>query len=185
MSLINDAKSLGNGSQNLILETAGRIYVKVADRFYELNFRDQGSGKVEQNVTNNTTIKEEADLSNYVTKKDLKASLAQYITKRDWQDVKQTQKMLEEALLEGFTDSINPITVQTMQMIVGSDQLQFEFIRNIQENPYIVIPHNFGIEDGRLFCDPGIILHHTIDGPQAVQPGTNNSTQSDTKYYCR
>lgn len=185
MSLINDAKSLGNGSQNLILETAGRIYVKVADRFYELNFRDQGSGKVEQNVTNNTTIKEEADLSNYVTKKDLKASLAQYITKRDWQDVKQTQKMLEEALLEGFTDSINPITVQTMQMIVGSDQLQFEFIRNIQENPYIVVPHNFGIEDGRLFCDPGIILHHTIDGPQAVQPGANNSTQSDTKYYCR
>ena len=100
--------------------------------------------------------------------------------------------MLEQALLDGFSDSINPITIQTMQVIVGSEQLQFEFISKDTQHPngttpYLVTSHNFGIQDGRLFCDPGLVLHHTIDCPDAVRPGSSAgyTNQQDTKYYCR
>lgn len=80
--MLNNAKQLGSSNQNLILETAGRIYIKVADRFYELDFRDQNN-KEQTTINNNIVQKEEADLSGLVTKKDLKSSLAQYMTKRD------------------------------------------------------------------------------------------------------
>ena len=81
--MLNNTTTFGNGNQNLVLETAGRVYIKVSDKFYELNFRDQTSNKGPAVINNNIVQKEEADLSNYITKRDLKSSLAQYITKRD------------------------------------------------------------------------------------------------------
>ena len=47
-------------------------------------------------------------------------------TKRRFRDAKETMAMLEEALLENFTESITPIGVQTMQMLVGDESLQFK-----------------------------------------------------------
>ena len=35
MALVNNATTIGTGGQNLVLETAGRIYVKVNERYYE------------------------------------------------------------------------------------------------------------------------------------------------------
>jgi len=88
MSLINDAEKLGNSGRNLILETAGKIYIKVADRFYELNFKDKASSD-HKTIINNTVFPEielpeipEIDLSNYVTKKYLRSALNNYITVR-------------------------------------------------------------------------------------------------------
>ena len=34
---------------------------------------------------------------------------------------------LAQAMLEGFSESISPITVQTMLLIAGSEALQFQF----------------------------------------------------------
>ena len=82
MSAQDNATKLGKPNQNLVLETAGRIYVKVQDRFYELDFRNQGKGndtKIE--IVNNSQDKD-LDLSGYVTKDFLKASLNKYVTKR-------------------------------------------------------------------------------------------------------
>ena len=42
--------------------------------------------------------------------------------------------MLEDALLDNFTNSINPIAIQTMQMLVGDESLQFRFV-NSKTNP--------------------------------------------------
>ena len=38
---INNADVLGEKNKNLVLETAGKVYIKVAERYYELHFRDQ------------------------------------------------------------------------------------------------------------------------------------------------
>ena len=83
MELINNSQILGSGSTDLILNTRGKIYVKVGDRFYELNFKNEGNDKG-QSIINNTTINNpEQDLSPYVTKKYLKAALGEYVTKRN------------------------------------------------------------------------------------------------------
>ena len=78
--IINDATKLGSGSSNLILETAGRVYIKVADRFYELDFKNQGGGN--KIIYNTSSEAPEVDMSQYVTKKYLKSTLNNYITQR-------------------------------------------------------------------------------------------------------
>lgn len=82
---INNGEVIGKPQKNLILETAGRIYVKVADRYYELNFRDQGSITkmigIPQ-VAPTEPPKEEIDLSDYVTSSELKQTLKKYVTER-------------------------------------------------------------------------------------------------------
>ena len=82
MSAQDNATKLGKPNQNLVLETAGRIYVKVQDRFYELDFRNQNNNKSAVNVTNVTEATDTPDLSGFVTKKYLKAALSEYVTKR-------------------------------------------------------------------------------------------------------
>ena len=82
MALINNSQILGSGSTDLILNTRGKIYVKVGDRFYELNFKNEENK--ESSITNNTIINNpEQDLSPNVTKKYLKAALGEYVTKRN------------------------------------------------------------------------------------------------------
>ena len=36
--------------------------------------------------------------------------------------------MLESAMLDGFMESVSPLTVQTMMMLVGDESLQFRFV---------------------------------------------------------
>ena len=177
MSALDNASKVGRPNQNLVLETAGRIWVKVQDRFYELDFRDQnkGASRVTNVVNNNITeTAEEPDMSQYVTKNYLKSTLTEYVTKRAWADVKETTTMLENSLLEGFTESISPITVNTMQVVVGADQLQYDFIENYDNDT--VKSGGFISQDGEAILTQyhvkltgGWIKHYTIDGPTTVR----------------
>lgn len=83
-------------------------------------------------------------------------------TKRRWRDAKETMSMLEEALLENFTDSISPLTIQTMQMLVGDESLQFRFVNNTS-NP-AQVPHNVNYDqEKKILTSPaGIIQHMTL-----------------------
>lgn len=178
MALINNGQILGTGSTDLILNTRGKIYVKVGDRFYELDFKNEGNNR-ESTIINNTTINNpEQDLSPYVTKKYLKAALGEYVTKRNWEDLMQTKESLENSQLEGFTESITPITVNTMQMVVGTQNLQFDFITSLK-NDTVVSPGLYINESGQLVCPRGFIKHYTLFGPQSIKPETR------IEYYAR
>ena len=177
MALINNSQILGSGSTDLILNTRGKIYVKVGDRFYELDFKNEGNK--ESSITNNTIINNpEQDLSPYVTKKYLKAALGEYVTKRNWEDLMQTKDAIENAQLEGFTESITPITVNTMQMVVGTQNLQFDFITSLKDDT-VISPGLYINEFGQLVCPRGVIKHYTLFGPQSVKKDTK------IQYYAR
>lgn len=83
-------------------------------------------------------------------------------TKRRWRDAKETMTMLSEAMLDNFSQSINPITVQTMQMLVGDESLQFQFVNNT-DNPQRV-SHNitYDTANKQLHCPAGLIQHLTL-----------------------
>ena len=169
--IINDATKLGSGGSNLVLETAGKVYIKVADRFYELDFKNPGGRIVRVGSSGEDQEAPEIDMSQYVTKKYLKSSLSNYITQRGWEDIQETKHMLENALLDGFTESINPITVETMQLIVGTECLQFDFIDGLLTGN--VQGAGFELMEGnQLRCPDNYIKHLTIDGPSAVRPST-------------
>lgn len=96
-----------------------------------------------------------------VVMEDLHRASIQF-TKRRFRDAKETISMLEDALLENFTNSINPIAVQTMSMLVGDESLQFRFV-NSKTNP-VQVAHSitYDIEAKQLSAEAGIIQHMTL-----------------------
>ena len=118
-------------------------------------------------------------------------------TKRRFRDARETIAMLEKAMLAGFTDSISPLTVQTMMMLVGDQSLQFRFVDS-KTNPQQV-SHNveYDHDSKILTIDGGIIQHMTL-GINSVSTGHNAEeyifwtlpefsspvlTEADKKYY--
>lgn len=83
-------------------------------------------------------------------------------TKRRFRDAKETISMLEEALLDYFTNSINPIAVQTMSMLVGDESLQFRFV-NSKTSP-VPVTHRIVYDNKtkQLKAEAGIIQHMTL-----------------------
>ena len=83
-------------------------------------------------------------------------------TKRRFRDAKETMEMLEDALLDNFTNSISPIAIQTMQMLVGDESLQFRFV-NSKTNP-VGVAHSITYNNTtkQLTAAAGIIQHLTI-----------------------
>ena len=82
-------------------------------------------------------------------------------TKRRFRDAKETMSMLEDALLN-FSGSVNPITVSTMQLLVGDESLQFRFV-NSKTNP-VQLAHNitFNTSTKILNAPAGILQHLTL-----------------------
>lgn len=83
-------------------------------------------------------------------------------TKRRYRDSMETIEMLSDALLDNFSNSINPIAVQTMAMLIGDKSLQFEFV-NSMTNPSPVV-HNVTYNQATkvLSVPAGIIQHYTL-----------------------
>lgn len=116
-----------------------------------------------------TTLKELA--AEEVTVAENHKSAVQF-TRRRFRDAQETMTMLEKALLTNFTESINPVGVRTMQMLVGDEALQFEFVDGIPADdatqPPAVVNHSVTwlTASKQLHIDGGIIKHLTLDLPK-------------------
>lgn len=82
-------------------------------------------------------------------------------TKRRFRDAQQTAGMLEKAFAN-FSGSVNPVTVQTMQVLLGDESLQFRFV-NDPANP-AAVRHDITYDDARkqLKAQAGTIQHMTL-----------------------
>ena len=95
-------------------------------------------------------------------------------TKRRFRDAVETMKMLEDALLENFTSSITPITVQTMAMLVGDESLQFRFVNSSLQPIQYNITYN---QETKQLIAPATILQHMTLGIDTI-----TSDRSKTEY---
>lgn len=93
---------------------------------------------------------------------DTRHKEALQFTKRRYRDSMETIEMLGDALLDNFSNSINPIAVKTMAMLIGDKSLQFEFV-NSMTNPSPVV-HNVTYNQATkvLSVPAGIIQHYTL-----------------------
>jgi|GEM_PF-4050621 len=191
MSLINNGEIIGNSNKDLILETSGNLYIKVKGQLYEIDFRKLNNiGKLVGTKVDEfkdsiklpeVPVQKEIDLDDYITSYDLKQALKNYVTNRTFKDVQETQEALINSKLDGFTESINPITVQTMQVSVGSEQLQFQWIENFTSEKTVEDPLKVVGDD--LMFTPGYIQHMTLDGPEKVAPSNDN--YNNIRHYWR
>ena len=99
-------------------------------------------------------------------------------TKRYYRDAKETMEMLADSLLN-FSGAINPITVATMQMLVGDESLQYRFV-NSKTNP-VVVNHDISYNSSTkvLNAPAGIIQHMTL----GITSLSNTHAASDYKYW--
>ena len=91
--------------------------------------------------------------------------------------------MLENALLEGFTESISPITINTMQLVVGSEQLQYDFVNSFSDLE--VTSNPISIVNDHIELNEAYIKHYTIDGPTAVRKENSDNAVEIEPLYCR
>lgn len=83
-------------------------------------------------------------------------------TKRRSRDAKETMKMLEDAMLDNFTNSISPLTVQTMMMLVGDESLQFRFVNSPEDLTAAADTVSWNNDKRQLTVGASFIQHMTI-----------------------
>lgn len=89
-------------------------------------------------------------------------------TKRRFRDAQETMKMIEQAMIEGYTNSISPIAAQMLQLLVGDESLQYRFVTsNTAANPTVVTPvFAFDSDTGVFTVTGGYYLQHLTIGVQ-------------------
>lgn len=94
-------------------------------------------------------------------------------TKRRFRDSLETIDMLEQALLENFTNSINPIAVQTMAMLVGDESLQFRFVDSSLNQIQYHITYN---QETKQLIAPATVLQHMTLGIDTITSSRDKNT---------
>ena len=86
-------------------------------------------------------------------------------TKRRWRDSKETIGMLQDAWnthFNNFTESINPLTVETMMILVGDESLQFYFVKSKTDPTIVGDGITYNNKERKLHINHGFIRHMTL-----------------------
>lgn len=103
------------------------------------------------------------------------ARKSEQFTKRRFRDAKETMTALSQALLDNFTHSITPVSVQTMQTIVGDESLQFRFVTgktDPQADDNFAVSYN---SDTKQLSVTGSWLQHLTLGIDTISEAHNNT----------
>ena len=82
-------------------------------------------------------------------------------SKRRWRDAKEAITMLQGAI-EGFEPGINPVTLETMAVLVGSQTLQFKFIESLEDTTKKTPAFAFDETTGIFSVPQSYLMHYTI-----------------------
>lgn len=97
-------------------------------------------------------------------------------TKRRFRDSQETIEMLKDSMLDNFTNSISPLTVQTMMMLVGDESLQFRFVASKSDLTAASDGITYDNAAKQLHIPHGFIQHMTLG------IGTISSSHADSEY---
>ncbi len=126
--IINNSYIIGIGTRNLVLNTLGRIYIKVKDRYYEFDFRKQFGEEI--SIPNIIIVKNEQEVSNLTYPGDNKLIISEdgkiWITQN-----KKIQPIHFEINQESLT--LNELTVN------GQITINTTYDDNLEENPPFII----------------------------------------------
>lgn len=171
----------------------GKIILGGYIRFTDARFQTQGIDIRIIGIKDyiNTPHSPEIELSNQTVRQSFRTSMqmlqsqpvetemlhqqALQFTKRRYRDAQETMEMLNDALLN-YGSSINPITVQTMSLLVGDESLQFRFIDSIQSQTTVAHSVTYDKSAKRLSAPSGLMQHMTLG------IGTLSSQHSSADY---
>lgn len=99
--------------------------------------------------------------SNEVVVEDKHRDALQF-TRRRFRDSRESLEMLKDAMLENFTESISPLTVQAMMMLVGDESLQFRFVESSSDPTVVAHEVRYDAATKVLSVAGGILQHLTL-----------------------
>ena len=115
---------------------------------------------------------DQIDKEEVVTEDKYKQAVA--FSKRRYRDAKDTIEGLRELMLEGFTDAVSPISVQTMSMLVGDESLQFQFLDSSTGE---IVNDVVSIEGNIVKCKACKLRHMTL-GINSITSSAGREGQS-------
>lgn len=99
-------------------------------------------------------------------------------TERRFRSAQETIDMLQGAF-SNFSESISPVTIQTMSMLVGDESLQFRFVTS-KTQPSVTSPSIHFDKNTKTLVSSGDIIQHMTIGVNAVSP---SHLASDYKFW--
>lgn len=100
-------------------------------------------------------------------------------TKRSYRDTRETMQMLAESFLN-FTGSISPVTLQTMQALIGDESLQYRFVNSATEPVQIDPMIEYDSQTKELTIPSGRFIQHMTLGISEIK---NQHAVSDFKIW--
>ena len=83
-------------------------------------------------------------------------------SKRRWADIRQTMQMLSAAF-DNFSEGVNPVTVETMQAVVGDKSLQYVFVTSLDDDTQSDLQYEFDSDYGVFRVSRAFIKHMTLE----------------------
>lgn len=97
---------------------------------------------------------------------------------RRWVDALESISMIEAAI-DGFSDSIDPVSIQTMSILAGKEELQIEFVSN-KTTPVTIAPEiYFNAPTKQIICSASIIRHMTL----GIKKLSSSHSASEYRYW--
>ena len=119
-----------------------------------------------------------ADVNIQEVQQERKDDVVMNFAKRRWQDIVELQNALYS--IDGnFQDAVQPLWVQTMQMLVGAESLQFRFVQSDWEtsvNPAF----GFNTETKKFIAPQSRLQHQTLDIDAITSAGARGITDYKT-----
>lgn len=127
------------------------------------------------NAVSGSTIRSElSKIENAEVVIDNKIGQLLQFTKRRFRDSKETIQMLEEAMLDNFTNFISPVAVQTMAALIGDESLQFRFVNGLDDFTPVAYDISYSQADKQLHCPRGYLQHMTLGITSVSSAHTND-----------
>lgn len=82
-------------------------------------------------------------------------------TDRRFRSAQETISMLQEAF-DGYTEGINPVTIETMSLLVGNEALQFKFTATRDSLSAVPCPLSYNNDTKQLSSVPASLIHLTL-----------------------
>lgn len=95
--------------------------------------------------------------------------------------LKDTIGLLQGAF-EGFTEGANPVTVETMLVMLGDNSLQYRIVNNVVDLVPLINPITYDSTSRHLNVAESAIVHYTL-GINDIQPSSSRDTSQYLKWY--
>lgn len=95
-------------------------------------------------------------------------------TKRRWRDTRETLAMLASAF-DNFSSAINPVTVETMAMLVGDEMLQFIFTESLSSDTQVEFIYSYDSPTGIVSIPAESFIKHMTLGISSISPTHDSS----------